>query len=449
MFNKILIANRGEIAVRIIRACKEMGISSVAIFSEADREALHVKMADESYCVGTSLSKDSYLNMNNIISAAMVTKAEAIHPGYGFLSENYRFVDLCEKHNITFIGPTSEIISKMGDKVMARRTMKENGGSVILGSEMILDVKEAMGYATEIGFPLLIKARSGGGGKGMRRVDSNEAFESAFLTTTQEAAAAFGDGTVYLEKYLTSVKHIEIQIIADHYGNVVCLGERDCSMQRMNQKLVEESPAPLVSEVTRCRMMESALSIASAVGYRGVGTIEYLCDENENFYFIEMNTRLQVEHPVTEVITGIDLVKWQIRVAAGVELNFTQQAVRYNGHAIECRINAENPYQNFWPSVGDIKMIHIPGGPWVRFDTAAYNGYSMPPFYDSLIGKLIVVGKTRDESIRKMKTALCELIIDGLEHNIDFQLKLINQDSFKNGSYVTSFVDNMLLEGVR
>jgi len=447
LFTKILIANRNEIAVRVIRACKEMGIATVAVFSEADREALHVKLADESYCIGSALPKNSYLNMENIISVALATKSEAIHPGYGFLSENPRFAAMCEENNITFIGPTADVISKMGDKDMARQTMKEAGFPVIPGTEVVEDVDEALTFADIIGFPLLIKARAGGGGKGIRRVDDRESFESAFLAAKQESTAAFGDGAVYLEKYLAPVKHIEMQVLADHFGNVVCLGERDCSMQRMNQKLIEESPAVSVPDVNRKRMIDAAVSASIAVGYRGAGTIECLYDQNGDFYFMEMNTRLQVEHPVTESITGVDLVKWQIRIAAGLKLGFTQEELRYNGHSIECRINAESPYNNFRPSAGKIEMLHTPGGPWVRFDTAIYHGYTVPPFYDSMVGKLIVTANTRDESIRKMKASLCELIIEGIDHNGEFQLDLLSQEAFENGSYTTDYVTKMLSKG--
>ncbi len=443
MFSKILVANRGEIAVRIIRACKEMGITTVAVFSEADKEALHVSLADESYCIGGQLAKDSYLNMAAIISIALATKSEAIHPGYGFLSENHCFAELCEKHGIVFIGPPAEVISKMGDKDMAKRTMREAGVPTIPGCDIADSVEAAKENAGKIGFPLLIKARAGGGGRGIRIVSSAEEFERQYNAASGEAQSAFGDGAVYLEKYLKPVKHIEMQILADNFGNIVCLGERDCSAQRKNQKMIEESPSAIPGEI-RKKMIEASVKAAHAAGYRGAGTIEYLYDTEGRFYFMEMNTRLQVEHPVTEMVTWVDLVKWQIRIAAGVPLDFTQDDVILKGHSIECRINAENPYRNFRPSVGKISMLHVPGGPWVRFDTAIYQGYKIPPYYDSMIGKLIVHAKTRDEAIRKMKAALCELIIEGIEHNAEFQLDLLSAEDFESGAYTTDFVNEML-----
>lgn len=444
MFSKILIANRGEIAVRIIRACKEMGISSVAVFSEADREALHVSLADESYCIGGALSKGSYLNVNNIISTAIASKAGAIHPGYGFLSENSNFAALCKENGITFIGPEADVIAKMGDKDMARKTMHEAGVPVIPGCYLVENVAQAKTEAQKIGFPLLIKARAGGGGKGIRLINGMDELEQCYKAATQEAHNVFGDGAVYMEKYLKQVKHIETQILADNFGNVVCLGERDCSVQRKNQKLIEESPAALVPDEIRRRMVNVSIKAAAAVNYRGAGTIEYLYDNDGNFYFMEMNTRLQVEHPVTEMITGIDLVKWQIRISAGMKLAFTQDDIAFSGHAIECRINAENPYQNFRPSGGKVEMLHIPGGPWVRFDSAIYHGYFIPPFYDSMIGKLIVSAKTRDEAIRKMKVALCELTIEGIEHNADFLMEILSEDDFENSTYTTDLLTKML-----
>jgi len=444
MFSKILVANRGEIAVRIIRACKEMGITTVAIFSEADREALHVSLADESYCIGEARSKDSYLNMNAIIFIAKATKAEAIHPGYGFLSENAGFAKLCEENGIVFIGPPAEVISKIGDKDMARKIMSKAKVPVIQGCNIVSSLSEAKKEAEKIGFPLLIKACAGGGGKGIRLVNNLDEFENNYNAATTEAQSAFGNGTVYMEKYLKPVKHIEMQILADNFGNVVCLGERDCSVQRKNQKMIEESPAIALSEKTRKRMTEVSINAGIAVNYRGAGTIEYLLDKDGNFYFMEMNTRLQVEHPVTEMVTGIDIVKWQIRIAAGVLLGFMQGDIELKGHAIECRINAENPYQKFKPSCGRIEMLHIPGGPWVRFDTAIYQGYSIPPFYDSMIGKLIVFAITRDEAIRKMKAALCELIIEGIEHNADFEEEILSSDEFERGEYTTDFLGSFL-----
>ena len=445
MFSKILVANRGEIAIRIIRACKEMGITTVAVFSEADKDALHVHLADESYCIGGPLSKDSYLNMTAVLSVALATGAEAIHPGYGFLSENPEFAALCEENGVTFIGPPSGVISKMGDKAMAKQTMREAGVPVIPGSGLLESLEHAKEEAEKIGFPLLIKARAGGGGRGIRLIHTMEELESGYRSASSEAQSAFGDGALYMEKYLKPVKHIEMQILADNDGNVVCLGERDCSVQRKNQKLIEESPSAILPEETRKKMIEASIRAGLATGYRGAGTIEYLYDPaSGNFYFMEMNTRLQVEHPVTEMVTWIDLVKWQIRIAAGVELDFSQKDVEPRGHAIECRITAENPYQNFRPSCGKIEMLFIPGGPWVRFDTAIYQGYTIPPFYDSMIGKLIVYAKTRDEAIRKMRAALCELIIEGIEHNADFEEEILSAEEFENSTYTTDFIAGFL-----
>ena len=445
MFSKILVANRGEIAIRIIRACKEMGITTVAVFSEADKDALHVHLADESYCIGGPLSKDSYLNMKAVLSVALATGAQAIHPGYGFLSENPEFAGLCEKNGVTFIGPPAEVISKMGDKAMAKKTMQEAGVPVIPGCGLVESFEHAKREAEKIGFPLLIKARAGGGGRGIRLIHAMEELESGYRSASSEAQSAFGDGALYMEKYLKPVKHIEMQILADNYGNVVCLGERDCSVQRKNQKLIEESPAAILPEETRQKMIEASVRAGAATGYRGAGTIEYLYDPaSGDFYFMEMNTRLQVEHPVTEMVTWIDLVKWQIRIAAGVKLDFAQKDIEPRGHAIECRITAENPYQNFRPSCGKIEMLFIPGGPWVRFDTAIYQGYTIPPFYDSMIGKLIVYAKTRDEAIRKMKAALCELIIEGIEHNADFEAEILSAEEFETSTYTTDFVAGFL-----
>ena len=440
MFAKILIANRGEIAVRIIRACKEMGVATVAVHSLADKDALHVSLADESICIGGNSVQESYLNMDAILSAAVCTGADAIHPGYGLLSENSRFAELCEKCNIVFIGPSSEVIKKMGNKEEARKTMIKAGIPVIPGCDVIENVEEAKKEADRIGYPLLCKARSGGGGRGIRIVNTPDQFENAFLTASNEAKAAFGDGGIYLERYLVHTKHIEMQIICDNHGNVVCLGERDCSMQRKNQKLIEESPSPAITEDVRRRMMDATVKAAKAVGYSNAGTIEYLYDNKGNFYFMEMNTRLQVEHPVTEMVTGVDLVKWQIRTAAGVKLPFTQKDIKIDGNAIECRINAENPYENFRPSCGTISMLHVPGGPWVRFDSAVYQGYTIPPFYDSMIGKLIVYAKTREEAIRKMRAAICELVIEGVEHNGDFQFELLGEKEFLKGTYCSDFL---------
>lgn len=441
MFSKILIANRGEIAVRIIRACKEMGIATVAVFSEADRDALHVSLADESICIGPARVQDSYLNMAAILSAAVATNAQAIHPGYGLLSENARFAELCEKCNITFIGPSARLISLLGDKDQAKRTMREAGVPVVPGCDLVPDAETARREAERIGFPLLVKARSGGGGRGIRLVTKLEDVEAAFLASSAEAQSAFGDGACYMERFLRPVKHIEMQVLCDKMGHVVCLGERDCSIQRKNQKLLEESPSPFVTEEMRAKMMEAAAAVAKAVQYENVGTIEFLVDQERNFYFMEMNTRLQVEHPVTELVTGIDLVKWQIRTAAGLPLPFRQEDIVFNGCSIECRINAEDPSNQFTPSCGRISLLHIPGGPWVRFDTALYQDYLVPPYYDSLLGKLIVCAQTREEAIRKMRAALCELVIEGVTHTADLHLDILETPEFRAGTYTTDFME--------
>lgn len=442
MFSKILIANRGEIAVRIIRACREMGISTVAVYSEADRDAMHVQLADESYCLGGPQVADSYLNMAAIITVAVATGAQAIHPGYGLLSENAKFVSLCEKCNIEFIGPSAKMISLLGDKDTARKTMRNAGVPVTPGCDVVESLEKAREEAVKIGFPLLIKARSGGGGRGIRLVNSMDEFDNAFNSASSEAEAAFGDGAVYMEKFLKPVKHIEMQLLADKYGNVICLGERECSVQRKNQKLIEESPSPAITPDMRKAMMEAAKKAALAVNYVNAGTVEFLLDKDNNFYFMEMNTRLQVEHPVTEMVTGLDLVQWQIRIAAGAMLTITQDRVFIHGHAIECRINAENPEENFRPSCGRISRLHIPGGPSVRFDTAIYQDYSIPPFYDSMIGKLIVQARTRDYAIRKMKMALSELNILGVDHNRDLQIDILSDREFVDGTYTTDFMEN-------
>ena len=440
MFSKILIANRGEIAVRIIRACREMGIATVAIYSQADKDAMHVQLADESYCVGGPQVTDSYLNMAAILTVAVATGAQAIHPGYGLLSENAKFVSLCEQCNIEFIGPSSEMISLLGDKDMARKTMRDAGVPVRPGCDIVEDVEAAKEEAKKIGFPLLIKARSGGGGRGIRRVDCMDEFENAFNSASSEAKSAFGDGAVYMEKFLYPVKHIEMQLLCDKHGNVLCLGERECSVQRKNQKLIEESPSPAISVDTRLKMMEAARKAAQAVHYVNAGTVEFLLDQHGNFYFMEMNTRLQVEHPVTEMVTALDLVQWQIRIAAGSELTMTQDKIYIHGNAIECRINAENPDLDFRPSCGKIYKLHIPGGPCVRFDTSIFQDYEIPPFYDSMIGKLIVQARTREQAIRKMKMALSELNIHGVEHNRDLQIELLSDPEFVAGTYTTDLM---------
>ncbi len=443
MFSKILIANRGEIAVRIIRAGREMGISTVAVYSQADRNALHVSMADESYCIGGPLVSESYLNMAAILTVAVVSGAQAIHPGYGLLSENAKFVSLCEKCNIEFIGPSSDMISKLGDKDMARKTMREAGVPVTPGSDIINDINEAREKALEIGFPLLVKARSGGGGRGIRRVDRIEDFDNAFDSARAEAKSAFGDEAVYMEKFLLPVKHIEMQLLCDKYGNVVCLGERECSVQRKNQKLIEESPSPAITPEIRKAMMEAAVKAAKAVNYENAGTVEFLLDKDKNFYFMEMNTRLQVEHPVTEMVTGIDIVQWQIRIASGAKLTITQDRVFMHGNAIECRINSEDPENDFRPSCGTISFVHIPGGPCVRFDSAIYHDYTVPPYYDSMIGKLIVQARSRELAIRKMKMALSELSINGIKHNRDLHIDILSAPEFVSGEYNTGFMADL------
>lgn len=440
MFRKILIANRGEIAVRIIRACKQMGIRTVAIYSKADKEALHVQLADEAICVGGNLSKDSYLNMDNIISAAISTNSEAIHPGFGFLSENSKFSELCEKCNLKFIGPSGEVIDSMGNKSKARELMIKANVPVVPGSEgAIKNVEEGLELAKKIGFPVLVKASAGGGGRGMRVSESEMDFKNAFNTAKTEAENAFGDGTMYLEKYVRNPKHIEFQILADSFGNVIHLGERDCSVQRRNQKVVEEAPAKVISEELREKMGVAAVDAAKHVNYENAGTIEFLLS-GEEFYFIEMNTRIQVEHPVTEMITGIDLIKEQIKIASGRKLSLTQEEVEFNGHAIEVRINAENPNLDFRPSPGKIDLLHVPNGFGIRFDSNIYQGYTIPPYYDSMIGKLIVHANSRSSAIRKMRAALEELIITGIDINQEFVYAILYNPSFMKGNFHTGFV---------
>ncbi len=417
-----------------------MGISTVAVYSQADKNALHVSMADESYCIGGPQVADSYLNMAAILEVAVVSGAQAIHPGYGLLSENAKFVSLCEQCNIEFIGPSSMMIERLGDKDEARKTMRNAGVPVTPGSDVIEDIEEAKAKALEIGFPLLVKARSGGGGRGIRRVDKIEDFENAFFSAKAEAQSAFGDGAVYMERFLTPVKHIEMQLLCDKYGNVVCLGERECSVQRKNQKLIEESPSPAITPDIRKRMMEAAVKAAKAVNYENAGTVEFLLDKDKNFYFMEMNTRLQVEHPVTEMVTGLDIVQWQIRIASGSKLTVTQDKVYMHGNAIECRINAEDPDNDFRPGCGKIEFIHVPGGPCVRFDTAIYQDYTVPPYYDSMIGKLIVQARSRELAIRKMKMALSELTINGIKHNRDLHIDILSDNAFVSGTYTTNFM---------
>jgi acetyl-CoA carboxylase, biotin carboxylase subunit len=442
MFKKLLIANRGEIAVRIIRACKELGISTVAVYSEADREALHVTLADEAYCIGPAPSKDSYLNMTNLMSTATLVGVDAIHPGYGFLSENADFAELCAACNITFVGPSPEAIQKMGDKTTARDTMKEAGVPVVPGTEGVIeDVDEAVQTAKEIGFPVIVKATAGGGGKGMRVVHHEEELKRAIALAQKEAEANFGNPGVYLEKYLVEPRHIEIQVLADQHGNVIHLGERDCSIQRRYQKLVEEAPSPALSPELREKMGEAAVKAARSVQYSGAGTVEFLLDKEGNFYFMEMNTRIQVEHPVTELITGVDLVKEQIRIAAGEKLSLRQEDVRINGWSIECRINAERPEKDFMPSPGTIQFYLQPGGNGVRVDSACYQGFKIQPFYDSMVAKLIVWGKDRNEAIERMKRALNEFAIDGIHTTIPFHLKLMQHPKFAEGDFDILFLE--------
>ena len=441
MFDKILVANRGEIAVRIIRACREMGIKTVAVYSEADRDALHTMLADEAICIGPAASSQSYLNMERILSACVVTQADAIHPGFGFLSENARFAELCEKCSIAFIGPSAEIINRMGNKSEARKTMMEAGIPVVPGTkEPVFTAERGLELAESIGFPVMIKASSGGGGKGMRVSRSREDFTENFQNAQLESVKGFSDDTMYIEKYIEQPRHIEFQIMADKYGNVVHLGERDCSIQRRHQKVLEESPCQVISDELRKKMGQTAVMAAKAVNYENAGTIEFLLDKDKNFYFMEMNTRIQVEHPVTEMVTGLDLNKEQIRVAAGEPLSVKQEDITISGHALECRINAENPSRNFMPCPGKITNIHLPGGNGVRLDTHIYSDYIVPPNYDSMLLKLIVHGKDRQEAIAKMRSALGELIIEGIETNVDFQYEIINHPAFQSGETDTGFI---------
>lgn len=434
MFSKILIANRGEIAVRIIRACKEMGVSTVAVYSEADRNALHVALADQSFCIGSSGASESYLNENQIISTALLTGAQAIHPGYGFLSENAHFARLCRKNGIAFIGPNPESMERLGDKAALKELIRGTALSVIPGTKALSSVEDATAAAGQTGYPVMIKACAGGGGRGIRLVRSADELEEAYMQASGEALSAFGDGSVYLEKYIFPARHVELQILADEHGNAVCLGDRDCSLQRRNQKLIEESPSPGVDNDKRARIIRLAVDAVKKIGYVGAGTLEFLLDTEGNFWFMEMNVRLQVEHCVTEMLTGIDLVKWQIRIAAGIALNFTQEDVMFVGSAIECRINAVG--------CGTLEMLHVPGGPSVRFDTCLIAGTLVSPYYDSLLGKLIVYAKTREESLRKMRAALCELVIEGIPTNIEEQLHIVEDERFTSGNYDLTFMGN-------
>ena len=441
MFKKVLIANRGEIAVRIIRACRELGIRTVAVFSTADRGALHAQLADEAVCIGPPPTKDSYLNVKAVLAACEVTGASAVHPGFGFLSENASFADKCGRCGITFIGPSPRAIELMGDKAQAKATMREAGVPVIPGSDgVVTTIEQARAIAAEIGYPIMVKASAGGGGRGIRRVDDVCALEPAITAAKQEALSFFGDDGIYIEKFLVNPRHVEIQILADSFGNTVYLGERDCSVQRRNQKVLEESPSPVMTEALRARMGAAAVQAAKACGYCNAGTVEFLLDADGNFYFMEMNTRIQVEHPITELVTGVDLVQQQILIADGERLPFAQENVRLSGHAIECRINAENPRLGFRPSPGRIVGLHVPGGPGVRVDSAVYQGYEITPYYDSMIAKLIVYAPTRRQALRKMKWALAEFLVEGVDTNIDFQLKLLKDEDFERGNYDIGFL---------
>lgn len=441
MFKKILIANRGEIAVRIIRACREMGIETVAVYSEIDKESLHVEMADESICIGPASPKDSYLNIKNILSATVLTGAEAIHPGFGFLSENSKFASMCKECNIVFIGPDSELIDKMGNKSNARRIMEEAGVAVVPGSKKpIENSEEALDLAEKIGYPVMIKASAGGGGRGIRVVTHEKELIEAINTAKKEALSAFGDDSMYMEKYIECPKHVEIQILGDNYGNIVYLGERDCSIQRRNQKILEEAPCSVITQELRNKMGEAAVRAAKYVGYKNAGTIEFLLDKHNNFYFMEMNTRIQVEHPITEFITGVDLIKEQIKIAAGMKVSFSQEDIKIQGHSIECRINAEDTLNNFMPCPGRISGLFIPGGLGIRVDSNIYDGYTIPPTYDSMIAKLIVHGRDRHEAINKMKRALGEFLIDGIKTNIDYHMSILNNEKFISGNYDTGFI---------
>ena len=446
MFDKILVANRGEVAVRVIRACRDMGVRTVAVYSPADAEALHVRLADEAYCIGGSRLAESYLNEDAVLTCAVKSGAKAIHPGYGFFSENAGFVRECEKCGLAFVGPSADVISRMGDKDAARRTAKAAGVPVVPGCDLLKSPEEAEREARRIGCPVLIKARSGGGGRGIRKVERVEDAARAFTEAHTEAEVVFGDGECYMEKFVSPAHHVEVQIMADKFGNVYSLGERECSVQRRNQKLIEESPAPCLEgrDDVRERMHRAARDLARAVGYEGAGTIEFLNSDDGQFYFMEMNTRLQVEHPVTEFVTDTDLVKWQLRVAAGQPLPFSQEDVPMRGHAMECRINAETP--EFLPSCGTVTMLHVPGGPRVRFDSALFPGASVPPYYDSMLAKVIVCAPTRDGAIRKMRSALGELVIEGVEENSDLQLRILSNKEFLSGNYHTNLMEHIYAE---
>lgn len=442
MFNKILIANRGEIAIRIIRACRELGIKTVAVYSTADRTALHAQIADEAVCIGPAPSKDSYLNSKALLAACEITGAQAIHPGFGFLSENSHFVRLCDKCGIKFIGPGADAMDAMGDKANAKKTMIENDVPVVPGSDGVVEtLEEAQEIAAKIGYPIMVKASAGGGGRGIRLVEKPEELEAAMTAAKQEAKQFFANDDIYIEKFIVNPRHVEIQLLADEHGNVIYLGERDCSLQRRNQKVLEESPSPIMTEDLRKRMGEAAVRAAKACGYANAGTVEFLVDKDLNFYFMEMNARIQVEHPVTEMVTGVDLVKAQINIAAGLPLQYKQEDIKLTGHVIECRINAEEPKNNFRPCPGKIKSIHMPGGFGVRIDTAVYQGYEIPPYYDSMIAKVLVKGEDRKEAIQKMKVALSEFLIEGINTNIDFQLNLLRDEDVESGNFDIGFLN--------
>lgn len=434
MFSKILIANRGEIAVRIIRACREMGVLTVSVYSEADKNALHVALADQSVCIGGAEASQSYLNEKQIISAAILTGAQAIHPGYGFLSENAHFARLCRKNGLVFIGPDPDSMERLSDKAVLKELINDTGLKVIPGSRAVESVSDAKTEAEKIGYPVMLKACAGGGGRGIRLIRNADELDEAYMQAVSEALGAFGDGSMYLEKYIYPARHVEFQVLADEFHNVVCLGERDCSVQRRNQKLIEETPSPAVDRNDRLHMIQLIADAVKKIGYVGAGTLEFLLDKDNNFWFMEMNVRLQVEHCVTEILTGIDIVKWQIRIAAGIEFNFTQRDIRLDGSAIECLINAGN--------CGRLEMLHVPGGPSVRFDTCLVDGMSVSPYYDSLLGKLIVYSKTREEAIRKMRASLCELVIEGIKTNTQEQLRIVEDDRFASGNYDLTFMGN-------
>ncbi len=447
MFQRVLIANRGEIALRVIRACREMGIESVAIYSEADRESLHVHAADEAICIGPAVSSQSYLHVPNILSAAILSGADAVHPGYGYLSERAEFAEICDSHGLAFIGPHHQAIEVMGDKAEARKTMEKANVPVVPGSDGPVESEDVLlDVAKDVGYPLIIKASAGGGGKGMRVAYNQSQVLNGYRMARSEAAASFGSDEVYLERFIENPRHIEVQLMADHYGNVVHFGERECSLQRRHQKLLEEAPSPAVSPSLRDKMGKAAVKGARAVDYRGAGTVEFLLDSQGRFYFMEMNTRIQVEHPVTEMVYGIDLIKEQIRVASGAELGYSQQDISLNGHAIECRINAEDPEHNFRPSPGLIESFHAPGGHGVRWDSHVYAGYTIPPYYDPMFGKLICWGTDRHEAIMRMRSCLTEIIVEGIKTNIAFHMRLLDDERFRRGEFSTKFIEDVLMK---